>query len=925
MRLRRLLHSPGKYKHYLLSFLIQLALAGFLIHEWDGVVLITSAKQFLQGVTPYQTALQAPPYTFGTWLQMWYAYPPLPLLMFSATYAPCFYFLGENLILERIFIKLSFILGNLLCAYLVYRFVAEVSSKENASRAEKLVLYNPFLIYIAAAWGMFDIWMVNFMLLSLLYLRQDKLGKAGICYGLSLLVKPIPVIFGPVLLAYIWNKKGGILKPAIFGSWAVAAFSIVSLPFFLTCPQGFVNQVIGMHAARAPFGLSPLHFFYGEALEATRHISFPGLSSSVITAISIALLFISISIIFLYCYLKKEWEEKGLLVLLFLITLTFTIFSKGVSPQHYVIPVVLAVVILYTYEHYSIIKLADIRRYYWFLGIPLLLGGAILAGRHYLSFIPPDIALKLFGKTASKLDSQIASNFPISADFYYSLVQAFAELLTLLVVVMAVIILYKSLRQIIPATSKLVSTYLIRARQIMWGKAIEKPLTAFMASLFLVLPTLAGVISSQATAREGYVPPPHSFDRGDKLVGAFYYYWDNSSNDPTIQCDDWLKAGLTPKEGYYNSISAYMSQDIQQMKGDGIGFALLSFNNNRLERYISFIIASEEANFYAAPVIELQDLEEEDACLATSPTGKPFAEEPLSLTNETKREIIQMINSALRMKDSPAFLMYGKKPVIFLRGCFDFYPGWSKEEMNYLARSVLELYQNEYKCSRGVALEKISANWGKNVTSMEDMVDYFFPKSTKAFYNPQNRIEEDWCQGFEYGWQQFWKEIQLEVEHKQGDIFWISDSSGWWQPEVTRETIDTSFQLFDAAFLSSPSFAWDYARDDTNALAYWESQIGLLCNCAEEHDSIIIATTMPYYNDLKVRPKTGIEIPLIIKGQPSYDLFWKIALDNEPDLVLIASWNNYYESSCIEPTLEFGKRFLDRTEYWVSMFKTPAY
>ena len=35
--------------------------------------------------------------------------------------------------------------------------------------------------------------------------------------------------------------------------------------------------------------------------------------------------------------------------------------------------------------------------------------------------------------------------------------------------------------------------------------------------------------------------------------------------------------------------------------------------------------------------------------------------------------------------------------------------------------------------------------------------------------------------------------------------------------------------------------------------------------------------------------------------------------------------NNYYESSCIEPTVEFGKQFLDRTEYWAGTFKVPSH
>ena len=157
---------------------------------------------------------------------------------------------------------MSFILGNLFCAYLVYRLVAGVSSKEKAAKAEKIILYNPFLIFIAVAWGMFDIWMVNFLLLSLLSLRRDKFGMAGLYFGLSLLIKPIPIIFAPVLLAYVWNKRRNIVKPIVFASAAVAIFALISLPFLLSCPQGFIDQVFGMHAGRPPFAWAPLGLLY---------------------------------------------------------------------------------------------------------------------------------------------------------------------------------------------------------------------------------------------------------------------------------------------------------------------------------------------------------------------------------------------------------------------------------------------------------------------------------------------------------------------------------------------------------------------------------------------------------------------------------------------------------------------------------------
>lgn len=953
MKLKALWHRLGKYKHYILSFLIQIALAGFFIHEWDGFVFIASAEQFLQGITPYEVASAAPAYTFSGWMQLWYAYPPLPLLLFSSTCAPYFYLMGDNLILARIFLKLSFILGNLLCAYLVYRFVAGVSSQERASKAEKLVLYNPFLIFISAVWGMFDIWMVNFLLLSLLNLRQDRFGRAGVFFGLSVLIKPIPVILAPIFLAHIWNKKRDLFKPTLFASSAVATFCLISLPFFLSSYQGFMSQVLGMHAGRPPFGLAPLYGLYlGQLLSTVRNISFFSLSSGAISAISMALLGTVIFIFFLYYCLKKEREERGLLASLFLLMLAFTLFSKGVSPQHLVVPLAFAIILLYTYNDYILIKVKDLGRYYKFLVLPYL-GAALLEGRHYLTFIPPDIALRLMGKTAFELDSQIARSFPISADFYYVIPQVVYGLLIAPAIIMAGIILYKSLRRVVPYISEVVSLHLTRIRLVPEIRLIKTSIIVFLASLFVITPTLAAVGASQYEAEIG--PPlrwatgysagekqtpseeedivlPPSYDREDRLVGVLYYYcWNNSSRDPSKRYENWLYSRLTPEEGYYMSGYAYMKEDIQQMKQVGIDFALLNSYHYNFERYIAFAWASEEEGFYFAPLIDLEDHKSDSTYLATTPQGEPDTEGgKLALNSQTKAEIIDFIDEALWMKDASSFLRYEEKPLVFLDDSNCFAPGWSDEEKECLARSLVESYQED-GCTLEDAVGKISLRWGIEVNSIEDLKQYY-PEDVDSFIEPESQVERDWAQAYLRAWKRFWEDIKKEIEAKHGKVFWVGQDC---VPSefFTEKAGEAYFQTFDGWFISSPAQIWYSAWLDSQEeremdenletfLSQWEKEMELLHNYSQEYIMPTIISVTPYFDDTLVRPENeGFGIPLKIGGEYSYDLFWGIALQNAPNIVLIASWNQYYESSCIEPTVEFGELFLKKTEYWSSVFK----
>jgi disulfide bond formation protein DsbB len=799
---RPFLSYVAEHKHYFISFVIQLALAGFLIHYWDGFVFTTSASQFLHGITPYEIAAQAPSYTFIGGLQQWYAYPPLPLLLFSSSYAPYLFLFGGSPILGRIFIKLTFIVGNLLCAHLVYRFVSGVSSEERAAKAEKMILYNPFLIIIAAVWGMFDIWMVNFLLLTLLSFRRHKFAQAGAYFGLSLLIKPIPIIFAPLLLAHIWNKRGNIVKPVIFAFSAVAVFSLVSLPFLLLSPQGFINQVIGMHLSRPGGGWGLLALERVGATAADWNIIGFSMPSSAIFAFFATLIVLLVLALSLYYCLRKEKNEGHLLASLFVIILVFTLFNKVVSPQYFVIPIVLAVVMMQTYHDYGLFEIKHIRRYYKFLVIPYSVA-VFVDSFHFLQFIPSDIAMILFGRPINEVNLQIGSSLPISLTLYRFIPNIILTVLVAPAIVMAAIIVFKSFKIIIPVVSKQASAYLIRIKPAFKRAAMEKGLPILLASFILLMPFAAAAVAQSATAPRS--PPPPLAPLGEKAVGVFYYFWENPSYNPETKYGDWLKAGLTPEEGYYTSTVGYIKEDIQQMKDAGIDFAILPVPDYFFERYFDFALESEKAGFRFASLIELEG-------------------------DETAKEVIGLVDNGLIMKNSPSFLRYDDKPVIFLNGAY-----------------------------------------------------HFDPES--------------------------WADIKQEIERKHGEVFWI-----WsWTPASGDDDIRAYLETFDDVFIYSPAAVWQTSE---SPLQYWEEQVSLLHQSSQECNAPTIITAMPYFSD----KKQGIEIPLQINGEYSYDRFWKIALENGADILIIASWNEYQTSSAIEPTIEFGDLLLQKTQDWCGGF-----
>ena len=58
-----------------------------------------------------------------------------------------------------------------------------------------------------------------------------------------------------------------------------------------------------------------------------------------------------------------------------------------------------------------------------------------------------------------------------------------------------------------------------------------------------------------------------------------------------------------------------------------------------------------------------------------------------------------------------------------------------------------------------------------------------------------------------------------------------------------------------------------------------------------------------------------------------YEESWQGALATNPDLVTITSWNEWYESTAIEPSVRNQTKYLDLTRLWTARYKgtgTPA-
>lgn len=146
-----------------------------------------------------------------------------------------------------------------------------------------------------------------------------------------------------------------------------------------------------------------------------------------------------------------------------------------------------------------------------------------------------------------------------------------------------------------------------------------------------------------------------------------------------------------------------------------------------------------------------------------------------------------------------------------------------------------------------------------------------------------------------------WAAIRGQVDPTHS-AFWVS------------EGVDTSLlAVFDGHHLYSNT--WNPPSDLLATNRKFAAR-------ADAAGAVWVATVMPGYNDVKIRPGSGFAQDR--EGGAYYARSWQAAIDSGADWVIINSFNEWPEGSYIEPSVAFGRQYLDLTATWSSQFKGAA-
>ena len=147
-----------------------------------------------------------------------------------------------------------------------------------------------------------------------------------------------------------------------------------------------------------------------------------------------------------------------------------------------------------------------------------------------------------------------------------------------------------------------------------------------------------------------------------------------------------------------------------------------------------------------------------------------------------------------------------------------------------------------------------------------------------------------------------WEHVFGELRDNGYDALFIGD----WVLVPTKP--------FDGIHIYNPLGRWN-SRFSPRMLEIWYTVFYRLIRI----DGILAATVIPGYNDTLVPERDGFVFSR--HGGETYDAMWRAAMASGADWILITSWNEWWEGTEIEPSVEHGYAYIEITHRYASVFK----
>lgn len=238
-------------KYLLIGLAIRFILAPITMHG-DMVLWVTTAQQTIDA----KLIIYAIP-------EIKYPYPPLWLWFSSAIYffwrivypsaSPLMpldthlftssavgFLVNKPLIL---FLKIPLILTDVLVGYLIFAIVTKYLGEKWGCKAFILWFLNPFVIFIDAIWGHFDVLAAACAFFSLYLFVNNKYWKSALSLGFGVVCKSSPLLLLPYYIAIMLKLNLKKSTTIIFALFTFVPLILISLPYLVISPMGYITHL----------------------------------------------------------------------------------------------------------------------------------------------------------------------------------------------------------------------------------------------------------------------------------------------------------------------------------------------------------------------------------------------------------------------------------------------------------------------------------------------------------------------------------------------------------------------------------------------------------------------------------------------------------------------------------------------------------
>lgn len=882
-----------------MAFAGYLVLAALFIHDWDGYVFATAVRQFWDGQSPYSIAPSDPWYGYLNVADQhvqWYAYPPLPLLAMALTYAPSVFFDLPPPV-DRILLKMPMILGTLALAAVAGRWTRRLGgSDDEVVHIERRFLTNPYLILVGPVWGMTDTALMALCMGGLLLLAHGRARLAGIFVALSILVKPFPLLLLMPLIPY-YARRDGWPTLRRFGASAAVTGAIVCLPFIIASPAGFWRQAVGGHLARDPQGLTVWSLY-----------PLSTLSPAVVAVASLAVMAAALLAI---GWAATRISGRGTTLVVLLAAAIAVLVANRVVNEQYLVMVVAPMLVL-DVAH----RLDRFSHVITHVAPTMFAAAIVLVGYHFLTFIPPDIALPIFTVPVDVAAFHVRAAAPA----FWRFVETFFAVAVPLTILLLGIVAFRLLRASVAASAATLaqpgigSVGSVRSvdRNAPARRGTLGPTAAACAILFLlaIVPVL-----QPTTASVPAFQPAHAEAR----VAAFYYlWWQNPAHDPAVRYGNWEVVSQVPEMGYYTNTRGVAREHAQMMVDAGIDTAVVSYHRGELERYRIFQEEASKVGLRVAPLIELNQVYDQDIHHPVNSSGERVRHAAYRLDPATQDAIASFV---LDLKDELALdstLRIDGAPVVMFYDSYVSAVSYWQDDRERIAKIMVETNDLE-----------VLRHWFRDPSlnaTVPDMLRHY-PRINDDFY--REGAAALWRLAHLEEHRRFWIGLRERIESETGPLHLVSGDAVNERAGFEFGTIKllVGLDVMDGSFIYSPSFTWGTqpAAPFDHTFALWEDRNLWLTAVARSRDATSAFGVGPAYDDT-VNRERGFIIPAFPANHTRsfYELSWDSTLREPPTLPIIATFNEFFEGSSIEPSEEYGDVFLGDTASARSRLETPS-